>query len=333
MILLIGPRRNKHKSQIGGSEVLFENWIEFSKKNELEIEVIDGNKFNYRNRLAAIFLIVFNIFRKAPKCEKIFLHGSKNDFLVLAPIAVLAGKFYNKPVCLKKFGGSFNTVYDTAPWWKKVLYRYGMQHADVLFWETKYLVDFGKKFNNNSFWFPNARPRPNKPLSIHPFNKRFVFISQVRKEKGVDVILKIFRELGSDYHIDIYGSLMGYEDSQLGGHYKGILEPNAVYDTLSEYDVLLLPTLWPHEGYPGIIAESFAVGRPVIAFDTGGISEMIVNRKNGILVPSGDSSSFLKEIVSINQDTFKKLVDEAYKSFDDYDADKVNERICKLLNI
>ena len=331
MILLIGPRRNKQKSQIGGSEVLFENWIEFSNKNNIPINIIDGNKFNYRNRFIAIVSIIFNIFKKAPKSKKIFLHGSKNDYFILAPFAVLAGKIYNKPVYLRKFGGSFQTMYHNASWWRKSLYRYAMSHADILFWETNYLVDFGKKFNDNNIWFPNVRNRSEKSLITHCFNNRFVFISQVRKEKGIEILLRTFRKLGNDYHIDIYGSLMGYEENQLDGHYKGILEPNEVYNTLSKYDVLLLPTLWKHEGYPGIITEAFAVGCPVIAFDTGGISEMITNRKNGILIPFGDESEFCKAITSINQESYNRLANEAYKSFGDYDADTVNERVYNIL--
>jgi predicted TIM-barrel fold metal-dependent hydrolase len=80
-MLLIGPRRNKHKSQIGGAVVLFENWITFCNENNIPIKIIDGNKFNYSNKIFALIIIAYNIFKNAHRCKVIILHGSNNDYL------------------------------------------------------------------------------------------------------------------------------------------------------------------------------------------------------------------------------------------------------------
>lgn len=332
MILLVGPRRNKHESKIGGSEVLFENWIEFCDKNEIQIKVIDGNKFNYSNKIFAIILIIFNILKYAPKTERIFLHGSKNDYLLLAPFAILIGKIFRKPVFLRKFAGNFHSVYQNAGWWKKCLYNYSLTQADILFWETKYLVDFGKKFNINSYWFPNTRNRPEFLKEEHPYRKKFVFISQVRKEKGIDILLEAFRLLGPDYKIDIYGTLMGHDENQLNGCYKGTLEPREVYKTLVKYDFLILPSLWKGEGYPGIIAEAFAVGCPTIASRIGGIPEMIRDKENGFLIGTNGSESLIATIKSIENYNYDNLSKNALKSFDSFDTKIVNKQIYQIIS-
>jgi glycosyltransferase involved in cell wall biosynthesis len=58
-----------------------------------------------------------------------------------------------------------------------------------------------------------------------------------------------------------------------------------VYDVLAELDLLLVPSKGP-EATTRVIPEAFAAGVPVIAFDTGGISEVVENGVAGVLVQS-----------------------------------------------
>lgn len=53
-------------------------------------------------------------------------------------------------------------------------------------------------------------------------------------------------------------------------------------------DAYVLPSL--EENLPNVILESLACGTPVVAFDTGGIPDMIEHRKTGWLVPPGDAA-------------------------------------------
>jgi spore coat protein SA len=58
-----------------------------------------------------------------------------------------------------------------------------------------------------------------------------------------------------------------------------------VYDVLAELDLLLVPSRGP-EATTRVIPEAFAAGVPVIAFDTGGISEVVENGVTGLMVRS-----------------------------------------------
>jgi len=58
-----------------------------------------------------------------------------------------------------------------------------------------------------------------------------------------------------------------------------------VYDALAELDLLLVPSNGP-EATTRVIPEAFAAGVPVIAFDTGGISEVVEDGVTGVLVRS-----------------------------------------------
>ena len=50
------------------------------------------------------------------------------------------------------------------------------------------------------------------------------------------------------------------------------------------------------ENLPNGVIEAFACGRPVVAFDAGGIRDAVRTGENGILVPAGDANAFAKAI-------------------------------------
>jgi glycosyltransferase involved in cell wall biosynthesis len=43
------------------------------------------------------------------------------------------------------------------------------------------------------------------------------------------------------------------------------------------------------EGLPVVIMEAMAMGRPIVSTNVGGISELVIDRETGWLVPPGDS--------------------------------------------
>lgn len=68
----------------------------------------------------------------------------------------------------------------------------------------------------------------------------------------------------------------------------GACEPAGVAQWLAACDVLTLPS-WS-EGYPNVVVEAVACGRPVVATDVGGTRE-ILDADNGILVPPRDAAA------------------------------------------
>jgi teichuronic acid biosynthesis glycosyltransferase TuaC len=67
----------------------------------------------------------------------------------------------------------------------------------------------------------------------------------------------------------------------------GGMEPEGVARWIRACDVLTLPS-WS-EGYPNVVVEALACGRPVVATDVGGTRE-IVNAENGILIEPRDAA-------------------------------------------
>lgn len=59
--------------------------------------------------------------------------------------------------------------------------------------------------------------------------------------------------------------------------------------------VLLLPNII--EGLPGVILEAFYCKTPVVAYDVGGIGEVVINNKTGYLVPKGNEEAFVEDVL------------------------------------
>ncbi|WP_287829120.1 glycosyltransferase [Bacteroides sp.] len=334
-IIILGPCSSmKEKSNTGGCIVLFEEWIDFCNKKSIDYLLIDTNKKNYRNKVFATISIFISFIRNVCKCEKVFLHGSFKDYLILAPFIVFLCKILKKQIFLRKFAGSFNFFYSKSNFIKKTILNKVLKKADMVFWETKELTDFWSKKGIRSFWFPNTRLRLSVRESNKKYQKRFVFISRVTKEKGVEYLKDSFSQLGNDYSLDFYGPLSGYNDSFFIGdnyNYKGCLDSSNVCSVLSEYDVLVLPTFWKSEGYPGIIIEAFSVGIPIISTAIGGIPELIKNGVNGFLIKTHSTEEIIKAVTRINKSNYSSLAKESYDSFANFDGNIVNNNILKLI--
>jgi glycosyltransferase involved in cell wall biosynthesis len=49
---------------------------------------------------------------------------------------------------------------------------------------------------------------------------------------------------------------------------------------------------------PGVILEAFYCKTPVVAYDVGGIGEVVVNSKTGYLVPKGNEEKFADSVLA-----------------------------------
>jgi glycosyltransferase involved in cell wall biosynthesis len=74
----------------------------------------------------------------------------------------------------------------------------------------------------------------------------------------------------------------------LGGRarFLGPVPRRTALELLRAADAAILPSRW--ENFPHMVVEALAVGTPVIATDAGGVTEILRDGWNGIVVPRGD---------------------------------------------
>lgn len=90
------------------------------------------------------------------------------------------------------------------------------------------------------------------------------------------------------------------ESLHIRDHVRFLGYRNDAIDLIAGAQGLLLPSLI--EGLPGVILEAFATAVPVIAYDVGGISEVIQNETNGFLIASGDESLFVRIMLRLERE-------------------------------
>jgi glycosyltransferase involved in cell wall biosynthesis len=82
---------------------------------------------------------------------------------------------------------------------------------------------------------------------------------------------------------------------------------------LSSFDIFLLTSLW--EGLPIAVLEAMASCLPIVATDTGGISEVVSDGKNGFLAAPGDVSALAqKSLLLLKDSVLRKRLGEKAKA-------------------
>jgi glycosyltransferase involved in cell wall biosynthesis len=81
----------------------------------------------------------------------------------------------------------------------------------------------------------------------------------------------------------------------------GQLTPPGVATLLDESTLLAMSS--DSEGFPRVIMEAFARGRSVVATAVGGIPDIVVPERNGLLVTRGDADALADALVRVLEDT------------------------------
>lgn len=82
--------------------------------------------------------------------------------------------------------------------------------------------------------------------------------------------------------------------------FLGRVSDEAKFQYLSVSDLFVLPSL--HEGFGIVFLEAMFCGLPIIATDTGGQRDFLVNGRNGFLVPPRDSNALADRIKYLYRD-------------------------------
>jgi glycosyltransferase involved in cell wall biosynthesis len=161
----------------------------------------------------------------------------------------------------------------------------------------------------------NVLPGASKPVLVHVGGFSF--------EKNHIRLIEIFEKIrtqqpGASLHLVGSGPLQAQIEALV--KQKG-LEPhvhfygfrNDAMQFMKNADVLLLPSII--EGLPGVILEAFYCKTPVVAYDVGGISEVVINGKTGYLVPNGNEKAFVENVLKAIEKTSQnqQLVQNAWQ--------------------
>ncbi len=143
-----------------------------------------------------------------------------------------------------------------------------------------------------------------------PFTSSFsdrnliLFVGQVIRGKGVDVLLESLARVATPFRCYIFGEgnhraycerlsrRLGLADRV---HFKGFVPQEELRSFYRECSLVVLSSVWP-EPFGAAGLEGMRYGLPVVAFDAGGIREWLADGYNGYLVPWMDRNRFAARV-------------------------------------
>ena len=337
-LLIVGGLPNSRlKKGYGGATVLLQNFVDYLQKQEVNYKFVKTNRYFKEGETpdtkknTAVFFLQFLLL--LPWARTVMFNFSDHATVKFFPLLVRLGKALGKKVVFRKFGGSLDVYLENYGEATKARTFGAIKRADVVMLETKATIAYVGRMTglrDNIVWFPNVRNA--SPLRAPgKYEKRFVFISHILDEKGVGDILAVAETLPDGYTIDLFGPVKekkyaGFDWQAHRVHYGGVLTSEDVLPTLTRYNLLLLTSY--REGYPGIIIEAMSVGVPALTTKAGGIPEIVENGRNGILVEAGNRRQIREAMLSVTQESYQAMSQEALRRFAaNFEAEATNRRI------
>ncbi|WNM57990.1 glycosyltransferase family 4 protein [Candidatus Nitrospira allomarina] len=298
-ILLVGPL----PPPLGGATVLFGQLVgELGKREDLVVEVINTTRIE-RTTMKNLIHALRNLsalLRRIRKIDVVGFHASILGAALFGPLLAVVCCLFRRPWIFRGFGGFYPDWYLQASAPARWIFRHTVLAADIVLFETHRSVKFFSAISSQPvYWYSNSRVLASALPPIKEMNERgarhFVYLGHVSEIKGVDNLIQASKAV-KNVTVDVYGPLTGNvgeaDFAESGAKYCGVVLPEEVPTVLGGYDVLVLPSRIPTEGYPGVILEAFTVGMPVIASRIGAIAE-IVDERNGILIEPGQISQLV----------------------------------------
>jgi len=309
-ILLIGPSPPKLAgAAVGGTTIPFKALAAaLQERDDVVATVVDTHGVRGGGVRAPFrFLrILLGVTRAVPRSDVVSLHAVRGGLWFLGPVVALLSMIYRKPYIVRKFGGCSHLEYDPV---RRAVIDWVVRRAAAYLVETKALVRDAKLSGiEHVRWYSNSRPMPPLPSDSGAERRcrRFVHLGQLRRGKGIYEIIEAGERFGDDVTVDVYGTA-GYDvpisvfDGLSRVRYRGPVDPPRVAEVLSRYDVFLLPTFLPTEGYPGVVLEAYCAGIPIIATRWRQLPEMI-DGGTGVLIEPRSAEALYRAMRLLYED-------------------------------
>ena len=216
-------------------------------------------------------------------------------------------------------------------WLKRAFIRRVLRGADHITATSQLLKEVTEKL------LPDAVDRlsvipfgVNVPKTITPPPQtgpiRLCFIKGHRRKYGPEILLQALakaRQTVPNLNLTVAGegeltSNLHKLTAKLGltdiVKFVGFIDNNKVYDLIRNHHFMVMPSTMESESFGVAVLEAGACGRAVVASEVGGVPEVLVDGRTGLLVPPGDVESLAGAIVRLANegDLCRRMGDEGY---------------------
>lgn len=321
---------------IGGAEKLVMNQLKNLDKNIFEphlCTLFPHGQYNYADLIARLPDVFYHKFCfKGPwdlvNWFKVFLFLRRQRFDIISTHLFEANfiiRFLNLFLGVKTVFIFEHNIYWQKERWKILADRWLAKQTAKIFVDSQAILDFTVQQEKIS------RPKfAILPYPIELIEKKDYNINKIKQEFGlppaslvVGSVARFVKQKGQIYLLkaaakilerikqpEVYFLLVGYGPMEarlrqlaesLNIKSRVIISPaKDIKEVLPIIDIYVISSLW--EGQPIAMLEAMAVGCPVVATKVGGIPEVLIERKNGLLAVAGDENSLAEKIIMLLED-------------------------------
>ena len=319
--------RRKNVSQLLVDEFLREGLV----KEEILpdcFSVLDLNNKNY-------FYFVTQLVKVFSTSHSIVIIMSSSSYFKLLPVFSFLNRIYKRVLYEFVIGGTRQERIG-----KRELY-YEKQFKRI-FVESNYMKNSYYKLGlYNTMYMPNFKCV--SPISVKEVENRDFSVvkcctySRIDEKKGVDIAIKVMNYLmnkSNKITLDIIGPVdnsyrKAFEEllknAPQNVKYVGYIDGNISKQILQKYDILVFPTQWETEGFPGSFIDAMQAGLVILSTDKENFKDVIHDGENGFLLHKSDITGFAEKILELSLN-YKKLRNMQKKSLSEcikYDTDIV----------
>lgn len=148
-----------------------------------------------------------------------------------------------------------------------------------------------------------------------------LYFGRLSQEKGLMTLLEALKEL-SEINLQIIGDgpqkaeIQDYitENNLNNVKLMGYKTGDELYSLIKKSRLIVIPSMW-YENNPIAILEAFALGKPIIGADLGGIPELVKDGQTGFLFKHGQSADLEEKIKDnyFNSESIKKIGENCRK--------------------
>ena len=288
-------------TQFNGQTIKTRNVYELLKlKSKDHAKVCYFDTYQFQHTKYILFEMILSLIR----CKKLVYIPAQNNLKYIFPLIYIICKLRKIDILYIVIGGWLDEWLET-----KRLHVSLLSKIRGIFSESNQLsLNLKKKYHfNNVVTFPNFRIHSFIP-SLKNVNSDFkiVFMARISRMKGIDSVFRLAKHFsqvsGLIYPIEIhfYGPIAKCDEEYFYSQvekfdnisYQGILPADKIYETLTQYDLVILPTRYFTEGFPGTILDAYISGVPVIASRWKYATEFVDHGKSGFLFDLNKEEEF-----------------------------------------
>lgn len=259
--------------------------------------------------------LVFKMFSLLAKCNMVIIVPCLNNLTYIFPIIYFLSKLFHFNIINICVGGwqyeyfQGNEIFKAHPLQLKLCMRIKAFLPELKKVNDDIVHAFGFK---NTEVFPNFRKIEDFVVNTSKEGTLdIVYMARINKNKGYPSVFAVADYISQrkiDAKITFYGQIDPDDEEDfnklLSQHpdvvsYKGFLNPNIIHSTLNKYDLLLLPTTYYTEGFPGSILDAYIAGIPVVVTEWKHSHEFVKDGITGFIVPFENGLKKINETIEL----------------------------------